>query len=133
MFDLRSMLLRAYAVVTGLLGLTQAVFNGFWIHRLSIPYDLPKWLVYFELIWAFLSFAVLLAVRNSGRATILAGSYVIYTGFAVVYTVHIGTTRGAVTDSMIPDWWKILAVIVGAEWIAMALAVLFSRLGTAKS
>ncbi|MEO8216923.1 MAG: hypothetical protein ABI718_07565 [Acidobacteriota bacterium] len=112
------MRLRMYAIVTGLLGVTQVVFNGFWIHRLEIPFLVPQWLVYFELAWAFVSFAVLLTARHSGRATLLAGSYVIYTGFAVVYTVHMGVTHGAVTDGMIPDWWKILAVTVGLGWIA---------------
>jgi len=122
---------KLYAVVTAVLGMIQVAYNTLWLGRTPAPFDVPPWLVYAELGWAFVSFAALLVWRARPSAALLATSYVVYTGFALLYTLHLGQERGTVTESMVPEWWKVLAVLVGAFWIAGSISILGHRDQTA--
>lgn len=109
--------LRIYAGITALIGATQVLFNAWWLGESAAPLDIPQWVATFEVTWGFVSFAVLLWRRKIARVTAIAGSYVIYTGFALVYTMYLGTRHGSVTEEMVPEWWKILAVIIGLWFV----------------
>ena len=108
---------RGYAIVTLLIGFTQIIFNGGWIGRHSAPFESPAWLVVFELAWTFVSFVVLLRWKDAWSLP-LAGSYVIYGSAAVVLTQLLANEAGAVTESMVPEWWKIVSVAAGLWFVA---------------
>jgi hypothetical protein len=116
-------LLRIYAVITALIGLTQVVFNGLWIGRVRAPFEAPEWLVMSELGWTFVSFLALLRWRQL-RLTLLAASYVLYGSSAVVLTQLLADDQGAVTEAMVPEWWKSASVIVGVWFVAGAASLI---------
>jgi len=118
--------LRLFAVITALIGLTQAIFNALWIGRTAVPLDVPQFVSTFEVGWGFVAFAVLLRWRQNPPVTLLAGSYVIYTGFALVYTLLLGLRHGDVTEAMVPEWWKYVAVVVGV-WLVIRALPLVAR------
>jgi hypothetical protein len=57
---------------------------------------------------------------------VLAGSYVLYGSLAVVYTQMLARERRIVTDAMVPEWWKFLAVAIGIWFVAASLRLLRS-------
>lgn len=106
-------MMRFYGVTTAAIGVIHVVYNALWLPRVDSPFPIPTWLVWFELAWAVVSFVVVVRRRDDTQALLLAAPYVIYTALAVTYSWYLGTTRGGVTDAMIPLSWKIIALLAG--------------------
>lgn len=113
--------MRLYGLTTAAIGVIHVVYNALWLPRVDSPFPNPTWLIWFELAWAVVSFVVVARRREDSQALLLAAPYVIYTAVAVTYSWYLGTTRGSVTDAMIPLWWKIIALLAGAWFTAAGL------------
>jgi hypothetical protein len=111
------MLLRLYGAITAIIGLIHFVDNLLWLRTVAQPIPTPRVLTWFEMAWGFVSFAVVLRRSGDNRALPLAASYVTYLALAMGLSFWIGTTRGDVTDEMIPTQWKLIAMIVGAWFV----------------
>ena len=57
-------------------------------------------------------------------ALLLAGSYVIYGGAAVILTQFLANEAGTVTEAMVPEWWKIISVVTGLWFVAGSALVI---------
>lgn len=113
------MLLRFYGAITALIGIIHVADNVLWLQTVAEPIPVPRWLTWFEMLWGFVSFAVVIRRSVDRRALALAASYVCYLALAMAISYWIGSTRGDVTDEMIPTPWKLIAIIVGS-WFTLA-------------
>ncbi len=105
---------RFYGAVTAIVGIIHVIYNGLWLGRPWSPFQVPPWLIVFELAWAVISLDVLLRYRRRGiRPPLTPTIYTTYTAVTLIYTLILGMTHPALTDPMIPEWWKAFSLGVG--------------------
>lgn len=117
--------LRAYAIVTVVLGIIQVVYHALWIGAPGPPFGTPDWLIAVELAWTLVSLEFTVRLRRRALPAAVPASYALYTLITIGYTSWLASTSGTggVTEEMIPLWWKLGAVGVGAWFIAGAVSL----------
>jgi hypothetical protein len=115
--------LRLYAAVVFLLGAVQVVYNALWIGAPSPPFEISDYLIALELGWTLVSIDMAVRMRRRRLPAALPVSYVLYTAATLGYSAWLATSGGigGITDAMVPLWWKLGAVAVGAWYVAGAV------------
>ena len=104
---------RIHALATALLGALYLVYNGLWTGQALPPFVTPPWLVYGQLAWGLLSFAMIFVYQRVERSPVLPALFVVDTAATYSYAWYLGAAEGAVMDQSVPDWWKVLAAVMG--------------------
>ncbi len=112
--------LRLYAAVVFLLGCVQVVYNALWIGAPAPPFGISDYLIALELGWALVSIDMAVRMRRRRLPIALPVSYIAYSAATLAYSSWLASTSGTgtITNAMIPLWWKLAAVGVGAWYIA---------------
>ena len=114
--------LRLYSLVTFLLGAVQVVYNALWIGAPSPPFEISDYLIALELGWSLVSIDMGVRMHRRRLPTALPASYAAYSAATLAYSR--GPRRRAepaITNEMIPLWWKLVAVAVGAWYVAASV------------
>jgi hypothetical protein len=112
--------LRLYAAITGILGVIQAIYNALWIGEAQPPFQVSDYLIALELGWALVSIDMGVRMHRRRLPIALPASYALYSLATIGYSSWLASTSGTgdITDPMIPMWWKVIAVGVGAWYVA---------------
>ena len=115
--------LRLYAIVTFILGAIQVIYNALWIGAPAPPFELSDYLIAIELGWSLVSIDMGVRMRRRRLPASLPFSYVAYSAATLAYSSWLASTSGTgkITNEMIPLWWKLIAVSVGAWYIAASV------------
>ena len=115
--------LRLYALITAVIATIQIHYNASWIGQPAPPFYVPDWLIAVELAWALVSIDLAVRLRRRRLPFALPTSYALYTVGSVFYASWLAATSGTgtVTEAMIPLWWKLGAVAIGAWFLAGAI------------
>ncbi|MCA1732408.1 MAG: hypothetical protein LC732_02255 [Acidobacteria bacterium] len=112
--------LRLYAAMTAILGLIQVVYNTLWIGSAAPPFQVSDYLIALELGWALVSIDMGVRMHRRRLPIALPASYAVYSLGTIGYSSWLASTSGTgdITNEMIPIWWKLIAVGVGAWYVA---------------
>ncbi len=115
--------LRLYAVVTFILGAVQVVYNALWIGSPAPPFGISDYLIALELGWSLVSIDMAVRMHRRRLPTALPISYAVYSAATIAYSSWLASTSGTggITNEMIPLWWKLVAVAVGAWYVAASV------------
>ena len=115
--------LRLYAIVTFILGTIQVIYNALWIGAPAPPFEISDYLIAIELGWSLVSIDMGVRMRRRRLPVSLPFSYVAYSAATLGYSSWLASTSGTgtITNEMIPLWWKLIAVGVGAWYIAASV------------
>lgn len=118
--------IRLYAGITAILGIVQVLYNALWIGAPAPPFGVPDLVIAIELGWALVSIDFTVRLRRRLLPYVVPLSYVIYTALSLGYSSFLASTSGdgTVSEAMIPLWWKVIAIAVGAWYIAGALMMI---------
>jgi hypothetical protein len=112
--------LRLYAVVTFLLGAVQVVYNALWVGAPAPPFQISDYLIALELGWSLVSIDMAVRMHRRRLPIALPVSYAVYSAVTIGYSSWLASTSGTggISNEMIPLWWKLVAIAVGAWYIA---------------
>ena len=113
-------IIRLYASITALIGLVQVVYNALWIGAEAPPFRVHDLMIASELAWMFVSIDLGVRLRRRRLPISVPLSYVLYSAFTIGYSSWLASTLGIgnVTDEVVPLWFKLGAIGVGAWFIA---------------
>lgn len=119
-------ILQIFGAVTAILGAIQVYYNALWIGQPQPPFEVPDWLIGIDLAWLLASIDMSLKLRRRRLPANVPLSYIGWTVFTLAYTSWLAATSGTgmVTDAMIPLWYKLGSIAVGAWWIAGSVAMI---------
>lgn len=117
--------LQLFAAITAVLGGVQIYYNAGWLGNPAPPFEIRDWMIAFDIGWMLASIDLGVRLRRRRLPANLPLSFVAFFFFTLAYSAWLAATSGTgnVTEAMIPLWYKLLSIAVGAWWVAGSISM----------